>query len=56
MTLGMPWIKYLHDSYQCNDALGLEQVFVNTWDMDNDGQLNFGSKSLEIVFAMTEGP
>lgn len=53
-TLGVPWIGYLHDSQQSNDAAGLETVRVNVVDLDGDGMLNLGVTSREIRFAMSE--
>jgi len=52
----VPWLMYLHDAVQCDDTHGLEQVHVNTYDMDGDGIVNFGSMDREIMLAMSAYP
>lgn len=54
MTLGVPWIGYVHDSNQSNDSAGLECVRVNLLDTDGDGLLNIGSNNWELRFAFSE--
>ncbi len=51
---GRPYIRYLHDRNQNNDNAGLETVKVFLEDLDNDGMLNLGSRSIEIRFALSE--
>ncbi len=53
-TLGLPWIKYLHDGAQSNDSFGLETVHVFTTDTDGDGMVNLGVNGREIRFSMSE--
>lgn len=63
--LGNPFILYKHDAIQtyCDaagvqrgDNEGLEEVFVYVKDLDADGMMNLGSKSIEICFALSESP
>ena len=53
-TGGKEWIMYAHDSNQSNDTAGLETVKTNIEDLDNDGTLNLGAASREIVFVLSE--
>lgn len=54
-TFGVPWIMYLHDSWQSNDDEGLEQVFAWAIDTDNDGMINLDlALDREIRFAHSE--
>ena len=53
-TGGKEWIMYAHDALQSNDTAGLETVKVNVEDLDNDGTLNLGSESREIIFVLSE--
>ncbi|RLF51597.1 MAG: hypothetical protein DRN19_02510, partial [Thermoplasmata archaeon] len=62
--LGKPFILYKHDAIQTycvggvpkGDNEGLEEVFVYVEDLDGDGMMNLGSKSIEICFALSESP
>jgi hypothetical protein len=53
-TLGQPWIRYIHDSKQRDDADGLTSQQVYVTDTDGDGKMNCGSDTREIVFALAE--
>ncbi|UCE38681.1 MAG: hypothetical protein JSW00_05485 [Thermoplasmata archaeon] len=57
-TLGVPYLRYKHDSLQTNydptDSLGLEEAQVYVSDLDGDGSPNWGSASNEIVCAWSE--
>jgi hypothetical protein len=53
-TGGKEWIMYAHDALQSDDTAGLETVKVNVEDLDNDGTLNLGSESREIIFVLSE--
>ncbi len=55
-VLGRPWLKYLHDRQQGIPNSGLETPSVWVDDIDNDGQMNFGSATREITFVMAESP
>ena len=52
--LGRPFLQYLHDRQQGIPNSGLETPMVFVDDIDNDGQLNFGSATREITFVMSE--
>ncbi len=54
ITNGRPWLRYLHDSVQGNDTIGLETAEVTIRDIDGDGTLNFGSRGSEISYVMSE--
>ena len=56
ITGGKEWIMYAHDALQSDDSNGLETVKVNVEDLDNDGTLNLGSASREIIFTLSESP
>jgi hypothetical protein len=53
-TEGDNWIMYAHDRNQSNDTDGLETVQADVEDLDNDGILNLGSQSREIIFVLSE--
>lgn len=53
-TEGDNWIMYAHDRNQSNDTDGLETVQADVEDLDNDGFLNLGSQSREIIFVLSE--
>lgn len=59
-VLGIPYLWYKHDREQTStdptDNKGLEEVPVPVPDLDGDGMPNFGSRSKEICFALSESP
>ena len=55
-TLGLPWIRYSHDSSQSSDVVGLENVIAFLSDPDGDGLLNMNGSSHELRFVQAACP